>query len=224
MGSPGSASRRMFSRRRPITAGRCPSASRLSPRNDRRATWSASPPLRRPSPRRPGRTSSVPPAGVESPPHPRTEGGRSGSHPNVPVGGQAGERSSPMPLALPPLCRTAVWKTTLGGDSQFGPPRIHTFLSAYPQVRQRLTSRRPARPLPNGPLGRWLERPPSPRAWYGIGAVVFHKTAPCRSGVAPAPSIPAGRQASSNRETEPSRVRSFRIPLGRSRDADRVIR
>ena len=49
--SPRSARRRMFSRRRPITAGRCPSASRLSPRSDRRATWSALPPLRRRSPR-----------------------------------------------------------------------------------------------------------------------------------------------------------------------------
>ncbi len=73
---PRSASRRRFSRRRPIAAGRRPSASRLSPRSDRRAAWSASPPLRRRSPRPPARTLSVPPAGVESPPRPgRKEGG-----------------------------------------------------------------------------------------------------------------------------------------------------
>ena len=84
-------------------------------------------------------------------------------------------------------------KTTWGVDSHFGSPAIHTGLPAYPQARQRLAAKRPARPLPNGPLGRWLERPPSPRAWYGIGAVVFSQPAPRRSGVAPAPSIPAGR-------------------------------
>ncbi len=72
--SPRSARRRMFSRRRPITAGRCPSASRLSPRSDRRATWSALPPLRRRSPRPLARTPSVPPAGVKSPPHPGRKG------------------------------------------------------------------------------------------------------------------------------------------------------
>ena len=69
--------RRMFSRRWPITAGRGPSASRLSPRSDRRAAWSAVAPLRRRSPRPPARTLSVPPAGVESLPQPGRKQGRS---------------------------------------------------------------------------------------------------------------------------------------------------
>ena len=51
-----------FRRGRPV--------SRLSPRRDRRAAWSALPPLRRRSPRPPGRTPPVPPAGVESPSQP----------------------------------------------------------------------------------------------------------------------------------------------------------
>ena len=68
--------RRMFSRRWPITAGRGPSASRLSPRSDRRAAWSAVAPLRRRSPRPPARTLSVPPARVESLPQPGRKQGR----------------------------------------------------------------------------------------------------------------------------------------------------
>ena len=59
------ASRRMFSRWPPITAGRG-RRLRVSLRSDRRAAWSVSPPLRRRSPRPPGRTLPVPEAGVES--------------------------------------------------------------------------------------------------------------------------------------------------------------
>ena len=107
-GPPQSARRRMFSRRWPITAGRCPSASRLSPRSDRRAAWFALPRLRRRSSRPPARTPSVPPTGVESPPQPGRKEGGADPYPNVPVRGQAGERCFPMASALPPLCRTAV--------------------------------------------------------------------------------------------------------------------
>ena len=56
--------------RPPATVRRGRPVSRLSPRRDRRAAWSASPPLRRRSPRPPGRTPPVPPPGSNPLPNP----------------------------------------------------------------------------------------------------------------------------------------------------------
>ncbi len=84
-------------------------------------------------------------------------------------------------------------KTTRGGDSHFGSPAIHTAAMRCPPRSQRLAASRPGRRLPNGPLWPWPERPPSPRARYGFGARWKFTPRPCPPGVAPAPSIPAGR-------------------------------
>ena len=88
-------------------------------------------------------------------------------------------KHSSVPSALPVTpCRSV--KSTQGVDSHFGALGIHTDLATHPQGRQRLAVRPSGRPLPNGPFGRGRERPPSPKARYGIEASVFsHPSASC---------------------------------------------
>ena len=192
-GPPGRRSRRMFSRRRPDhRRSACPSASRLSPRSDRRATWSGVATASAPVPPASGTDSVRSSRRGRVPSPPRTEGGRSGSHPNVPVGREV----LPMPLAFPASMPLRNVHSTYRVDSHFGPPTIHTCHTAYPPARQRLASRRPVRPLENGPLGRWLERPPSPRARYGVGpSVCSHPRRRLQGSLQQHQSVPEGCRA-----------------------------
>ena len=74
-------------------------------------------------------------------------------------------------------------KTTRGVVSRIGSPAIHTAVARHPSRPQRLAAKRPARPLPNGPLWPWLERPASPRARCGVGPSVFsHPRPPASTG------------------------------------------
>ena len=102
--------------------------------------------------------------------------------PDPPVGGTRGRSAFDKAPALPPAPHRSV-KTTAGVDSHFDPPAIHTAAARHPSRPQRLAARRPARPLPNGPLWPWLERPASPRARCGVGPSVFsHPRPPASTG------------------------------------------
>ena len=107
------------------------------------------------------------------------------------------QRSAP----TPPTPHRNV-KSTSEGNSQFDVLAIHT---AFPliQRRGRCLAAPPGARWHTGGMVPWLERPPAPRAWCGIGAVVFSQLAPRPPGIAPAPSIPAGRRfrAASRRRT-----------------------
>ena len=69
-------------------------------------------------------------------------------------------------------------KTTWRVDSHFSPPAIHTGPTAYPQRRQRLTLLRAGRSAPHGRHRPGRERPPKPRAWYGLGTECVFTTRP----------------------------------------------
>ena len=102
--------------------------------------------------------------------------------PDPAVGGTRGRSAFDKAPALPPAPHRSV-KTTAGVDSHFDPPAIHTAVARHPSRPQRLAAKRPARPLPNGPPGPWLERPASPRARCGVGPSVFsHPRPPASTG------------------------------------------
>ncbi len=119
------------------------------------------------------------------------------------------------------LRRTRGVKTTRGVVSRIGPPAVHTGLSINPVAPRCLLASRPGRPLPDGPHRPWLERPPPRRAWCGIAASVFSQLAARLPGVAPAPTIRAGRlfSAAAKRRSKrspssrPSERRASPLPL-----------
>ena len=69
-------------------------------------------------------------------------------------------------------------KTTQRVVSHFGPPAIHTAALTYRQLRQRLAVPVAQAPVAQWRLVPWRERPPSPRAWYGLGGAVEMHTSP----------------------------------------------
>jgi len=112
------------------------------------------------------------------PPKSDPGGRRKGEGPPCPRAGSAIRRASGPDRVWPRSgrCRSRpFWsvKTTRGVDSQSGPSAIHTGPSVHPLAGWRLAASRPARPLPDGPHRPWRERPPSPKARYGIAASVL---------------------------------------------------
>ena len=102
-------------------------------------------------------------------------------------------RRGPLPMSgEPPVPHRGV-KTTAEVVSRIRTSAIHAGRSLHPLARWCLAASRPVRPLPDGPLRSWRERPPSPKARYGIAASVFAHPRPFMPRVAPEPSIPAGR-------------------------------
>jgi len=109
-------------------------------------------------------------------------------------------------------------KTTRGVISRIGPLPVHTGLSVQPLARCCLAASRPARPLPDGPHRSWRERPPSPKARYGIVAsVLAHPRPSCLGSLPQHQSVPEGCRAP---------LRGGGGPVGRpaGRGADRHCR
>ena len=67
-------------------------------------------------------------------------------------------------------------------------------------------------PVAHERLGPWRERPPSPRARYGLGTRWKLTPRPSPPGVAPAPSIPAGRPSRRRCETAADQPIFLRLP------------
>ncbi len=115
----------------------------------------------------------------------------------VPAGGRAridpprrrmadrAHRRGPVPVSVPRPMPLRGVKTTRGVVSRHRVPALLLCASAYPLARRCVAASRPARALPDGPHRPWRERPPSPKARYGIAASVFAHPRPSCLGSLP---------------------------------------